>query len=90
MTVPGRILIFFAHPVQRKSRVNRRMLAAAQRVEDVTVRELHRETKYIAAVRQRIEILNRAGQADAEDPVPQLDEVWDTPSQAREVRGERA
>ena len=83
-------MILVAHPVQRKSRINRRMLAAAQRVEDVTVRDLHRETKYIAAVRQRIEILNRAVQADAEDPVPQLDEVWDTPSQAREVRGERA
>ena len=76
--------------MQRKSRINRRMLAAAQRVEGVTLRDLHRETKYIAAVRQRIEILNRAVQADAEDLVPQLDEAWDTPSLAREVRGERA
>ena len=66
------------------------MLAAAQRVEDVTVRDLPRETKYIAAVRQRIEILNRAVQSDAEDLVPQLDVAWDTPSLAREVRGERA
>ncbi len=48
------------------------------------------EPKYIAAVRQRMEILNEAMQADAENLIPQFDEAWDTQSVAREVRGENA
>ena len=48
------------------------------------------ETKYIAAVRQRIEIPTRAVRADQEDLVPQSDEAWDTQSARKEARGEPA
>ncbi len=48
------------------------------------------EPKYIAAVRQRMEILNEARQADAANLMPESDEAWDTQSLAREVRGEHA
>jgi glutathione-regulated potassium-efflux system ancillary protein KefG len=37
------ILILFAHPALRKSRINRRLLAAARGVEGVTVRDLYEE-----------------------------------------------
>lgn len=38
-----RILILFAHPALRKSRINRRLLAAARSVDGVTVRDLYEE-----------------------------------------------
>lgn len=43
MAESRRILILFAHPALRKSRVNRRLLAAARRVGGVTVRDLYEE-----------------------------------------------
>lgn len=43
MTVPRRILILFAHPALGKSRINRRLLAAARTVEGVTIHDLYEE-----------------------------------------------
>jgi glutathione-regulated potassium-efflux system ancillary protein KefG len=41
--MPKRVLVLFAHPVPRRSRVNRRLLAAIQGVEGVHVRDLYAE-----------------------------------------------
>ncbi len=43
VTPPRRILILFAHPALRKSRINRRMLAIASGVPGVTVQDLYEE-----------------------------------------------
>ena len=43
MTVPRRILILFAHPALGKSRINRRLLAAAGTVKGVTIHDLYEE-----------------------------------------------
>jgi monovalent cation:proton antiporter-2 (CPA2) family protein len=48
------------------------------------------ETRYIAAVRQRMEILNKAVLADRKSLLVQPDEGWDTSTLAKEVRGEQA
>ena len=41
--MPKRVLVLFAHPVPRRSRVNRRLLAAIEGVEGVRVRDLYAE-----------------------------------------------
>ena len=41
--MPKRVLVLFAHPVPRRSRVNRRLLAAIQGLEGVHVRDLYAE-----------------------------------------------
>ena len=41
--MPKRVLVLFAHPVPRRSRVNRRLLAAIQGIEGVHVRDLYAE-----------------------------------------------
>ena len=41
--MPNRILILFAHPALQKSRVNRRLIAAVQNLENVTVNDLYEE-----------------------------------------------
>ena len=43
VTLPRRILILFAHPALRKSRINRRLLLAAESVAGITVRDLYGE-----------------------------------------------
>ena len=43
MIVPRRILILFAHPALGKSRINRRLLAAAGTVKGVTIHDLYEE-----------------------------------------------
>ena len=107
MSVPRCILILFAHPVQRKSRINQRLLAAAQRVAGVTVRDPYEEyLDFMITAKRGQELLEAHDVILYQhpfywyscpailkgwlDPVPQPDEVWDTPSLAREVRGERA
>jgi glutathione-regulated potassium-efflux system ancillary protein KefG len=39
----ARVLILFAHPALEKSRVNRRLIAAVQNLEDVTINDLYEE-----------------------------------------------
>ena len=93
MTVPRRILILFADPTLRKSRVNQRLLAVAQRVAGVTVRNLYEEYPDCMINVKREQELLEAHKVILKgwlDPVPQPYEAWDTPSLAREVRGERA
>jgi len=41
--MPKRVLVLFAHPVPRRSRVNRRLLAAIEGIEGVRVRDLYAE-----------------------------------------------
>ena len=41
--MPKRVLVLFAHPVPRRSHVNRRLLAAIQGIEGVHVRDLYAE-----------------------------------------------
>lgn len=78
---------FRAYEARRSARIFRAH-------DEATVHELvdlwGDEPKYLAAVRQRIEILNRAVLADREDLIPQPDEGWDTNSLAKEVRSEGA
>ena len=38
-----RVLILFAHPALQKSRVNRRLVAAVQNLENVTINDLYEE-----------------------------------------------
>jgi monovalent cation:proton antiporter-2 (CPA2) family protein len=60
--------------------------------DEATVHELvdlwDDKTRYLAAVKQRMEILNQAVQADREGLKISLDEGWDTRSLTKEVRGE--
>lgn len=83
-----RHLGFPAYEARRASRVFRVH-------DEATVHELADlwgdEPKYIAAVRQRIEILNRAVEADRASLGSSADaEAWDIEAQAREARGEPA
>ena len=39
----SRVLILFAHPALEKSRVNRRLIAAAQDLENVTINDLYEQ-----------------------------------------------
>ncbi len=39
----NRVLILFAHPALQKSRVNRKLIAAVQNMENVTIRDLYEE-----------------------------------------------
>jgi glutathione-regulated potassium-efflux system ancillary protein KefG len=41
--MPKRVLVLFAHPIPRRSRVNRRLVAAIQGIEGVQVRDLYAE-----------------------------------------------
>ena len=41
--MPNRVLVLFAHPVPRRSRVNRRLVAAIEGIEGVHVRDLYAE-----------------------------------------------
>ena len=41
--MPRRVLVLFAHPIPRRSRVNRRLVAAIQGIEGVQVRDLYAE-----------------------------------------------
>ena len=41
--MPKRVLVLFAHPVPRRSRVNRRLVAAIEGIEGVRVRDLYAE-----------------------------------------------
>lgn len=92
MTVPRRILILFAHPALRKSRLNRRLAAAAQSVEGVRVRDLYEEyPDFMIHVKREQELL------EAHDVILLMAMLpagtcctWDTQSLAKEVRGEGA
>ncbi|MES2705667.1 MAG: monovalent cation:proton antiporter-2 (CPA2) family protein [Verrucomicrobiota bacterium] len=82
-----RRLGFPAYEARRAARVFRAH-------DEATVHELADlwgdEPKYIAAVRQRIEILNRAVEADRATLAMPADDAWDTESLTREARGEPA
>jgi glutathione-regulated potassium-efflux system ancillary protein KefG len=41
--MPNRVLIQFAHPALQKSRINRRLIAAVQNLEGVTINDLYEE-----------------------------------------------
>ncbi|MFT5474115.1 MAG: glutathione-regulated potassium-efflux system ancillary protein KefG [Candidatus Promineifilaceae bacterium] len=41
MSTSNKILILFAHPMPHKSRVNRRLIKAARRLDGVTVHDLY-------------------------------------------------
>jgi glutathione-regulated potassium-efflux system ancillary protein KefG len=43
ITMANRVLIQFAHPALQKSRVNRRLIAAVQNLENVTINDLYEE-----------------------------------------------
>jgi NAD(P)H-dependent FMN reductase len=43
LSMPGRVLILFAHPAPHKSRINRRLIASVQGVNDVTINDLYEE-----------------------------------------------
>ena len=51
ITMPNRVLIQFAHPALQKSRVNRRLIAAVQNLENVTINDLYEE--YPGFLRER-------------------------------------